>query len=163
MGALAITELRTELAALVPGLDLSVEAIGDRTKVLLPAAPGADYRFVVEVFGSGQAAIVAMPVSEPEAEYFWFMEWEPSVSVSLEVRNVLPYMRRLALNPTRIVQTRGRLGLSFKCEAFEEGSWTRVGDTVTVLGGSMGLGDSTAKVVTYSSPRLSAPGDASAT
>ena len=163
MGALPITQLRAELASLLPGTDLVVDAIGDRTKVVFPAAAGADYRFAVEVFSNGQAAIVALPLSEPEAERFWFMEWEPSVSASLEVTDVLPYVRRLVLNPTRILQTRGRLGLNFKCEALEGGRWTQIGETITLLGASTGIRDDAGKVVTFSSPPLVAPGGASAT
>jgi len=150
----ATNQLVASLQALLPGSSIAAEQGDDRVTIVLPAAVGADYHFMVEEFAGDAAAIGARPLGEAGRPVLWWMEWDPQAAATLTVEDVLPHIRRLANNPTRVVQRRRLLGASFTCEVFEGGAWSRFGEEVNLLGSKNAVAQSDAKVVTFSSPPL---------
>jgi hypothetical protein len=121
----------TKLADCLREGDVATDRRKEHDRLWLPKAPGADYQFYVDVFDAGAATIGALLEGQSEEAFFWHLPLEYRADDAGEALGVLVQeARRLVLNPSRIVQRRGRVLWRFWCEVEEGGLWRRVGGTV---------------------------------
>jgi hypothetical protein len=122
------------LKSLLPNaaLDPIVKALSwsryPASSVDLPAPPEADYRFHLTLRPERQ--IHANPLHLGEAHYyFWYRPFEEAeFGNSIEKLDgaFLETVERLVSHETRIVQKRGLLNHSFRCDYKSQGEWKRV-------------------------------------
>lgn len=100
-------------------------------RIALPLAEGADYRFSVhEDANCDERQISASLANEASKDkYFWYMPLEfPDFHNSAEelAKCYLGTLLHLLTRQTRIIQTKGLLNWSFRCESLNGQNWEHV-------------------------------------
>jgi hypothetical protein len=147
------------LRTLDSDLDVRVEQHESFCAIHLPAAPGADYRFILYVHDDGEPQVGATLIDgDPEA-YFWHWPFEdPDYSSHSEREQAfLTAVQELVTSPTRIRQKRGLLNTTFRCEVHRASGWSRAGPFIAGLRWGTKPPPTRARVVDYEAPALIEP------
>lgn len=117
------------LRQIAPNLRVSLHEESWGTTFTLERLEGTDYTFVLHIIDGSEPQLLALPTGFDERTQFWYWPFERADYASPEeqfhhfeecVRLVLHY-------PTRIIQTKGWLLVTFICEAHIANSWRRIG------------------------------------
>lgn len=101
---------------LIPGFEPDVSQHEEFSRFSLPVPPGADYRFEVYCYPSGEPQITSSLLSDPDS-YSWYYAFEiEDFSSQAEQREVfLTELGRLLQSPTRIEMRQGFFMRSLRC------------------------------------------------
>lgn len=145
----------SSILSLDPDLDVRLDHQQSFCAIHLPAAPRAEYRFVLYIYDDGEPQICAILVRDPEA-YFWYWPFEePDFDTPAERECAfLAAVRQLLTSPTRIRQKRSLLNTHFRCEVRDVDAWSLVGPFISGLKWGTNAPLIKTKVVYYKSPAL---------
>ena len=153
------TQTISMLRSLDPELDIRLEQHESFCAIHLPAAPCAEYRFVLYVHDDGEPQVCASLIDGDPDAHFWYWPFEePDYDTQSEREEAfLAAVHELVTLPTRIRQKRGLLNTQFRCEVQRATGWSRAGPFMAGLRWGTKPPPIKKQVVYYESPALIAP------
>jgi hypothetical protein len=125
--------------------------------VVLPAAPKAEYQFVLYIKPERQIhARLLQQVQQQNRNYFWYRPFEYVSDNFVEKHDAafIETIEKLVRNETRIVQKRGLLNHSFRLDYKSPSGWKRVYGHWALRLGGFSVPSITGRRRVYHSPAL---------
>ena len=152
-----VTRAISLIRSLAPELDVRVEGIDAYCLVHLPLPLGAEYGFRLYVYDDGEPQVCARLVDgDPDADFWCWPFEEPDFDSHAEREGAFLDGVRELTSRSRIIQQRGLLTTTFRCQVERHGKWSMIGDAVGYLRWSTKPPPTKRRVTCYRSPALTA-------